>query len=265
MKFSSLTSLFTITVFLFSTTAVAADVIATVNGKNITQKDLDEYHKYRQAAAQQNIPNDESLLHEMINRELLYKEAVKKKVDKDAEVKYLVEQQKRDVYIKYLLSTSEVAKPVEEAEMKKIYDDNIKTKRLPEYDVKHILLKTEGEAKAVIAELDGGAVFEDVAKNKSTGPSAKEGGAIGWVNPAQLKQMPSFAQAVAEMKKGTHSKKPVQTQYGWHVIRVEDSREMEPPTYDQVKQQIAKAIRQQRLAEYMKTMRDKAKVDIKKK
>ena len=147
--------------------------------------------------------------------------------------------------------------------MRKLYDERIGNQKLSEYKVNHILLKTEEEAKATIAELDAGAKFMDLAKSKSTGPSASQGGELGWLNPAQLNTMPGFAQALSEMKKGSYSKSPVQTQYGWHVIQLEDKRDLEPPSLEQVEKQITAALRQQRLQEYVVKLRNDAKIDVK--
>ena len=87
----------------------------------------------------------------------------------------------------------------------------MKNHKIQEDKIAHILMKTEQEAKDIIAELDGGADFSELAKKKSTGPSAKEGGELGWLNGAQLNNMPSFAQAVSELKKGSYTKTPVKT------------------------------------------------------
>jgi len=247
---------------LTSINSMAEDIVATVNNTKITKSELELYLSYRQQSTGQKQENPEAVLNEMINRELLYAEAKKKKIDKNEDVKYLLEQQKRDLYIQALLSKSDVADPIKDEELQKIYDEKIKSQKLKEYNVKHIIVKAESDAKSIIAELDSGAVFEDIAKTKSTGPSAKEGGSIGWVNSAQLKQMPNFAQAVAEMKKGTYSKQPVQTNYGWHVIKLEDSRDLTPPGFDQVKSQIASAVRQQRLQAYVVKVRKGAKIDV---
>jgi peptidyl-prolyl cis-trans isomerase C len=262
MKKKIITSILTCFILAFAHGSFAKDVVATVNGKKITKQDLDAYLQYRQKTSKQKIDNSDALVHEMVNRELLYTEAKKQKLDKNKELNYILEQQKRDIYIQALIANSDVAKPVSDDEIKKIYDENIKPKKIREFNVKHILVKTEGEAKTVIAELDGGAVFEDVAKSKSIEQSGKQGGAIGWVNSAQLQQMPAMAQALSEMKKGSYSKAPVKTTYGWHVLKLEDSRNMQPPPFEKVKPQIASAIRQQRLKEYVSSIRDKAKIDI---
>lgn len=248
----------------FSGISMADNVVATVNGKKITEKQLDQYFRYRQATTKQDISHDKAgILQELINRELLMEQVKKKKLDKNKDLNYLIEQQKRDLYIQSLLRETDVAKQVPEEEVKKLYDEKVKDHKVKEYKISHILMKSEQEAKDVIAELDSGANFADVAKKKSTGPSAKEGGELGWLNSAQLNKMPSFAQAVSELQKGSYSKKPVQTQYGWHVVKLEDEREVEPPTLDQLHNQIVAALREQRLQQYVKSLRDAAKIDIK--
>ena len=248
----------------FSGVTLAADeVVATVNGKKITKQQLDEYFKYRQSTTKQDIGHDEhGVLQELINRELLMEEVKKKKLDKNKQLQYLVNQQKTDLYIQALLRESDVAKPIPEDEIQKIYDEKVKNHKIKEDKIAHILMKTEQEAKDIIAELDTGADFGELAKKKSSGPSAKEGGELGWMNSAQLNNMPSFAQAVSELKKGSYTKTPVKTQYGWHVVKLEDERESPPPTLDQLRNQIIAALRQQRLQEYVKGLREKAKIKI---
>ena len=247
----------------FSGISLADEVVATVNGKKITKQQLDEYFKYRQATTKQDISHDEKgVLQEMINRELLMEQVKKKKLDKNPKLNYVIKQQSNDLYIQALLRESDVAKPVPDDEVQKVYDEKVKNHKIKEYKIAHILTKTEQEAKDVIAELDGGADFADVAKKKSSGPSAKEGGELGWMNSAQLNNMPSFAQAVSELTKGSYTKTPVKTQYGWHVAKLEDERVVPPPTLKELHNQIVTALRQQRLQEYVKGLREKAKIKI---
>ncbi len=242
----------------------ADSVVAVVNGKKIMQSELDMYIKYVEAATRQKITNQMAVLNELVNRELLYQQAVKKKLDKNNDLNYLLKQQKYDLYINHVLRDTEVGKPIPEAEVKKLYDEKVKNLNLLEYKVRHILLKnSENDAKTVIAELDKGKDFVAVAKEKSEGPSAANGGDIGWVNAAQLSAMPEFAQAISEMKKGSYSKSPVKTQYGWHVIKLEDARQVDPPALEKVEKQISSSIRQQRLRQYVSDLRDKSKIDIK--
>lgn len=245
-------------------TVQADEVVATLNGKKIMQKDLDTYIRYREAVTQKKIDNPLAVLHEYINREIMYQEALKNKADKDDKLNYMLKQQKYDLYIQSMLSKTDVAKPVDKAEVQQIYDEKVKNQHLKEYQIRHILLKnSESDAKTVIAELDKGANFEELAKKKSEGPSASAGGDIGWLNVGQMSNMPTFAQAVSEMKKGDYTKNPVKTEYGWHVIKLEDIRDVEPPSLDKIEKQIVAAIRQQRMQEYVQDLRNNAKIDIK--
>lgn len=252
-----------VTALLVTANVQAEEIVATVNGKKITRPELDMYFKYRQATSEQKIDEPKDVLQELINREILLAEAKKQKIDKNKELNYAIEQQRHDIYIQALLRDSSVGKPIPEEEVRKIYNERVGNQKIKEYKVNHVLLKTEQDAKAVIAELDAGAKFKEVAKSKSQGPSATQGGELGWLNPGQLNNMPGFAQALSEMKKGSYSKTPVQTQYGWHVIELEDQRESDPPSFEQVQKQITAALRQQRLQEYVKQLRDSAKIDIK--
>ena len=243
----------------------AADkVVATVNGKGISQTVYEFFLK--QSKKGPNAPaggaNREAIINELVNRELLHQAAIKEGVDKDKDIKFQIEQLRINALIQGLLGKISSKNPVTEDEMKKEYDKRIGNANMSEYKARHILLKTEEEAKTVIAELDSGSKFEDLAKKKSTGPSAKDGGDLGWFNPAQM--VPPFSQAVAQMKKGSYSKTPVKTQFGWHVIKLEDTRKPTPPKYETVKQQIAMVLQNQRLQQYIEDLRKTAKIDIKK-
>lgn len=246
-----------------SGTAMAAKVVATVNGHKITEKQLDLYMQYRQSTTRQNISKDKkAILEEMINRELLMQQVKKKKLDKNPRLDYMIAQQRTDLYIQALLHDSDVAKPVPESEVKKVYDDKVKNRKLKEYKIRHILLKTESAAKDVIAQLDKGAKFDELAKKDSTGPSAKEGGELGWINIQQLHNTPELAQAISELKKGKYTEKPVKTKYGWHVVMLEDERLESPPSLKEVHNQIVAALQRQRLENYVRDLRNSAKIHI---
>jgi len=246
----------------FSLTVSAGSSVATVNGKKISQKHYDRVvstlkAKNPQFNAEQ---NKQAIINELISRELLFQEAKKQKVEKDPQVAFALEQQRVELMIQALVQKTFSKDPVKEKEIRKIYDDKVASANLKEFKARHILLKTEDEAKTIIAKLDTGADFAKLAKEKSTGPSAKSGGDLGWFSPGRM--VPPFARAVAEMKKGKHSKTPVKTQFGWHVIKLEDSRKMEPPKYDEVKKQIAGSLNKQRLQQYVEKLRSKAKIKI---
>ncbi len=246
----------------FSFAANASEIIATVNGKKITQKQYDQVIETIKSKNPEFKAGDnkEAIINELISRELLYQEAKKKKIDKDEKVAYVLEQQRIELMIQALIQKTLSQDPIKEKEIKKVYKQKIAAGGQQEFKARHILLKTEEEAKTIIAKLDTGSDFAELAKEKSTGPSAKSGGDLGWFAPGRM--VPPFARAVAEMEKGKHSKKPVKTQFGWHVIKLEDSRKMEPPKYDDVKKQIAGSLNKQRLQKYIQELRNKAKIKI---
>lgn len=247
---------------LLMQTAQAAPV-AVVNGDPISQKTYEQYLKYRTGGQKDKATsvNREALINEMVNRKLLLQEAKKAKLHKDSEVRYRIEQQKTDILIQALLQKQAKKNPVSEKELRKEYDSKVGNANLKEYKARHILLKSEADAKSVIAELDSGSNFAELAKSKSTGPTAKNGGDLGWFKPNQM--VPPFAQAISEMKKGSYTKKPVKTQFGWHVIKLEDERKLTPPKFEEVKEQIRSIKTNQKIQQYVIKLRKKAKVDIK--
>jgi peptidyl-prolyl cis-trans isomerase C len=129
-----------------------------------------------------------------------------------------------------------------------------------EIDARHILVKTEDEAKAVIAELDAGGDFAELAKAKSTGPSGANGGTLGYFGKGQM--VPEFEQAAFALAKGGFTKTPVKTQFGWHVILKQDERDVEPPTFEDSKEQIAQILMREKYIALLASNREKFKVEI---
>lgn len=138
-------------------------------------------------------------------------------------------------------------------EMQALYADQIKLAPPQEFKARHILVETQGEALALITELEGGADFAELAKENSTGPSAPSGGDLGWFPPDRM--VPEFSQAVAALSDGAYTPAPVQTQFGWHVILREESRESAPPPYDSVLDVLKQQVESQKLQEYMLGLR----------
>lgn len=245
-------------------TAFAADEpVAVVNGKPISLKTYDFYLRQLQAERPNaNLAGNRQLvINELVNRELLYQDAVKKKLDKDPEVAFALEQLRMNTMIQANVGKVAGDMKITDEMLKKEYDEKIAKADVSEYKARHILLKTEEDATAVIKELDNGAVFSDVAKAKSTGPTGPDGGDLGWFKAGQM--VPPFAQALTQMKKGTYSKQPVQTQFGWHVILLEDTRKATPPKFEDVKPQLANMMRGQQINSYIQNLRKNAKVEIK--
>lgn len=249
---------------LLASMHVNAAAVATVNGKEISQDMYQAYVKQlqsRQTDGQKGEINRERLINELINRELLHQTALEMKLDKEKEIKFLIEQQKIDLLTKAAMKQIVDKRPITEGEIEETYKKMLENANPMEFKARHILLKTEDDAKDIIKKLDKGADFVTLAKEKSTGPSAKNGGDLGWFKPAQM--VPEFSQAVMEMKKGDYSKAAVKTQFGFHVIKLEDSRKIDPPALDKVKEQIRGLLQQQRIQGYIADKRKKAKVEIK--
>ncbi|MCK4864245.1 MAG: peptidylprolyl isomerase [Gammaproteobacteria bacterium] len=251
---------------LLSNSAFALDknTVAAVNGKKVTQKQYQTYLKQLQARnpkGKQAPLNRQLILNELINREVLLQEAKKLKLHKDKKVAALIEQQKNNILIQALLSKSPAAKPVKEKELKAFYDKEIVGSDPKEYKARQIQVKDEAKAKEIIKKLNDGANFEEVAKEESVGISKKDGGDLGWF--ATEAMPPALAKAIKKQKLGTHSQKPIKTQYGYHIIKLEDSRKRQMKSFDDVKNQIQQLIQNQRLKEYVIKLRNKAKIEVK--
>jgi len=246
----------------------ASEVVATVNGVKITRQQLDMHIQLLQTMTQQKIDNQAAALADLVDREIIQQEVKKTKLDKDPELTYLAEFQRRELFSKALLKKSKAGEPITDAELQKLYNEKIKNLDMKEYKIRHILIKSsdpdgENKAKAIVAELDKGNNFEDVAKAKSQDPSASKGGDLGWLNLATLRGVPAIAQAISEMTKGKYSKTPVKSEAGWHIIKLDDVRKKEPPTLEQSKKQLSRIIQQTRIQDYVAGLRGKAKIDIK--
>lgn len=143
--------------------------------------------------------------------------------------------------------------PASEEEMRAFYAEQIKLAPPKEFKARHILVEAQGEAMALITELEGGADFAELASANSTGPSASSGGDLGWFPPDRM--VPEFSAAVQALGDGEFTKTPVQTQFGWHVILREESRESPPPPYDSVTEVLKQQVEQQKLRDYMSSLR----------
>lgn len=247
---------------LMATTLHADDkkVVATVNGVEITQDTLDTVSGMVSRSTQGNKVDNKALLDDLIITELARQEANKAGLAERQEIKDKV----KDVTDKLVLNTwtQEKAtsfKPSDE-ELKKAYDERTGGENKYEYKARHILMKTKEEAEAIIKELESGVDFADLAKKKSTGPSAPTGGDLGWFKADAM--VKPFSEAIAKMEPGTISKEPVQTQFGWHVIKLEERRDAKPPSFEEMKPQLEREFEQKKMLEYMQELRSKADVKI---
>ena len=233
-----------------------SEVMARINGTPITRAEVQSF----MAQQQQPIP-EEQALQELINVELLYQQAKKAGVDKDPKVQLEVKRTTEGViasnYLKKFLDELDI----DEAALKARYETEIKKAMADkkEYKARHILLKSKEDAEDVIRQLDQGADFAELAKKRSTGPSGKNGGDLGWFEPGQM--VKSFSDAAVQLKPGSYSKTPVKTQFGWHVILLEDTRPVEPPSFESLRQQLATQMAAEALRKHMEELRKQAKIE----
>jgi peptidyl-prolyl cis-trans isomerase C len=244
---------------LISAPAFADKTFVTVNGKAISQTTADLFIKEQTAQGAQDTPElRDAIKEELIRRELVSSAARKQGLDKKPEVKAQLDSAQQLVLWRVYLSNYLQSNPATDAEINEVYD-SFKT-RLgdTEFHVRHILVATEDEAKALIAKLDKGGKFEELAKDSQDPGSNENGGDLGWMAPSAFVQ--PFAEALVKLDKGAYSKEPVQSQYGYHVIQVEDSRALTPPSLDDVKDQIVQSLSQQKVEKLLQDLRSKATV-----
>ena len=256
-----------ITIVAFSTLSLspavfAADAAATVNGKAIKQSWVDFITKDAQTRGQK--PSDgmkNAIINELVGSELAYQEAQKQGLDKDPDFKTSSELANRKMLVNVFLQDFMKKNPVTEADTKAAYEEYKKELGDKEYSARHILVKTEAEAKDVLAQLKKGDDFAKVAKEKSLDPGSKEkGGDLGWFSPAGM--VKPFSDAVTSLKKGETTSAPVQTQFGWHVIKLVDTRAAQVPSYDKVKEGLERTLQQRKLEKMMIGLKEKAKIDV---
>ncbi|WP_251865820.1 peptidylprolyl isomerase [Achromobacter sp. Marseille-Q4962] len=239
-----------------------AQNVATVNGTAISQKSLDQFVKLLVSQGATDSPQlRDQVKQEMINRQIFVQAAEKEGIAKQADVQTEIELARQGILVRALMADHLAKHPVTDAQVTAEYD-KIKKEQAGkmEYKVSHILVEDEKTANDLLAQLKNGkGKFEDLAKKNSKDPgSAEKGGDLGWAPPTNYVQ--PFAQAVTQLKKGELVDKPVQTQFGWHIIKVEDTRPVQFPPLDQVRPQIEEMLRQQTLANYQKDLREKAKI-----
>jgi peptidyl-prolyl cis-trans isomerase C len=258
------TFLFAATV-LMTGSAVAADdkTVVTVNGTKITEWTLKRYASQRGLPPE--MPKGEqrtALIEELVNRELIFQDAVTIGIDRAPAIVNEINHQRVNIVASTMLNRSSDRFEVSDANLKKEYETRKAELGGKEFKARHILLEKEADAKAVIAELDKGADFATLAGKKSTGPSAVSGGDLGWFAPDQM--VKPFSNAAAKLKKGSYTKTPVKTQFGWHVILLEDSRVVNPPKFEEVKEQIRVGLQNKLIETYISGLRGKAKIERKK-
>ncbi len=234
---------------------VNAETVKTVNGTPIDSSVVDFYMESRTQRPAVQITDAErtSLLEELTDIYLLSNDEQAAEVTKDPKVKAQLELQRRGVIAQIVASKFFEGVNVTEEEILAAYDVQAAKAPTLQFKARHILLESQGEAIAVIGELDIGGKFEDLAKERSTGPSGSSGGDLGWFSPNQM--VKSFSDAVEALEDGKYTTSPVQTEFGWHVILREESRHTEAPTLDGVREIIVQNIQQDKFKQYLESLR----------
>jgi len=255
-------TLIAIAVLSLAPSAYAADTIATVNGKPIKQSIYDYIAKDATARGQKIDDQVKSAItNKLVDSEIVYQEAQKLGLDKQADYIVREELSRRELLTSMFLQDFVKKNPIPDADTKAAYEEYKKAYGVKEYSARHILVKTEAEAKEIITKLAKNGDFVKLAKEKSIDPGSKEkGGDLGWFSPASM--IKPFSDAVANLQKGAVSATPVQTQFGWHIIKLIDTRAAQPLDYDKVKDGLQKNLQQRNLEKMMVELRSKAKVDI---
>ncbi len=241
--------------------AALAQNAAIVNGKPVPKARMDVLSQQLAAAGRPVTPEMQGQLREeVITREVFMQEAQKQGLDSTEDYKNQLELARQAILIRQLFENYRKTNVVSDADAKAEYDKFVATNSGKEYKARHILVATEDEAKKILADLKKGAKFEDIAKKQSKDPgSGANGGDLDWASPSSF--VPEFSEAMVKLNKGETTPAPVKTQFGYHIIRVDDIRQAQLPKFDEVKPQIVQQLQQQRLQKYQEELRAKAKVE----
>jgi peptidyl-prolyl cis-trans isomerase C len=244
-----------------SASGAGAPPVATVNGTPITRDFFDFYIKQIAGRPPSELSADQrdKALDNLIRGELVAQQADKEGVEKNADTAALLELTRLNV-LEQAVSTNYLKdkKPTEQ-EVRAEYETQVAGMSKTEYHAKHILVATEPYAEKVVGNLEKGAKFEDVAKKESMDPSKDSGGDLGWFTPDRMDK--SFADAVVALKPGEFTRKPVQTQYGWHIIELVETRDLAPPPFDNVRQRLEQIVASRKFKAYTDELMRNAKIE----
>lgn len=238
-----------------------AQNLAIVNGKPVPTERLTVIKQQIERSGRKITPDIESRIKEqVITAEVFTQEAQRLGLESSSNYKAQMELARQQVLINELFAEYQTKNPVTDAEIKAEYDKFVAANNGKEYKASHILVEKEDEAKAIIASIKKGGKFEDIAKKQSKDPgSGMKGGDLDWANPASY--VSEFTEALIKLPKGQMTQTPVKSQFGWHIIRLDDTRQAKLPKLDEVKPQVAQQLQQQKLTQYQENLRTKAKVE----
>jgi peptidyl-prolyl cis-trans isomerase C len=241
--------------------AAMAQNIAIVNGKPVPKARMDALSQQVARSGRPVTPDMQGQLREeIIAREIFVQEAQARGFDGTEDYKNQMELARQSILIRELFGDYQKKNPVTDEEIKAEYDKFVSANAGKEYRARHILVEKEDEAKAIIAKLKKGEKFDVIAKKQSKDPgSGANGGDLDWAPPGNY--VKEFSEALVALTKGKTTETPVKSQFGYHVIRLEDVRDAQMPKLDDVKPQIAQQLQQQKMTKFQEDLRSKAKVE----
>jgi peptidyl-prolyl cis-trans isomerase C len=243
--------------------AVQAQNVAIVNGKPVPKARVDALITQVTKQGQPRTPElEKQARDEVVMREMFMQEAEKRGLSATPDYKTQMEFARQTILIRELFEDEKRKHPVSDDEVKAEYEKFKSQSGGSEYRARHILVEKEDDAKKLIAQIKGGAKFEDVAKkNSKDAGSAENGGDLDYAKPERY--VPEFSQAMTKLKKGEMTQEPVKSEHGWHIIKVEDVREVQFPPLEAVAPQVKQRLEQQKIAKFRDDIRDKSKTDYK--
>jgi len=235
--------------------------VALVNGASIPQSRIDLRIQAAAMQGQADTTELRKLIREdMINLEVLSQEATKIGLDKKPKIIQQLEIARQSVLVSAFAQHHTDENPFSDKQLRQEYSDVTAKLGDNEYNARHILVETEKEAKAIIAKLKKKGNFAKLAETQSgDAGSAEHGGSLGWSIPSNF--VPPFANALLNLKKGTYTQKPIETAFGWHVIKLDDVRALKVPTYEELKPQLEQRLQQQMMQQVISNLRDKARIE----
>jgi len=242
-------------------TAALAQNLAIVNGKPVPKARLEALMEQLKRAGRPVTPEMEGQLkEEVIMREVFMQEAQKRGIDATDDYKLQMELARQAIMIRALLGDYQAKNPVTDAEVKAEYDKVVGANAGKEYRARHILVENEDEAKKLIAQIKKGDKFEDLAKKHSKDPgSGANGGDLDWANPGSY--VKEFTDAMVKLDKGQMTEVPIKSQFGWHIIRVDDTRQAKLPSLEEVGPQIKQQMQRQKMEKFQEELKAKAKIE----
>jgi peptidyl-prolyl cis-trans isomerase C len=261
MKHTFATRIAMVTLLGGMTLAAQAQNVAIVNGKAVPQSRVEALSQQVTRSGRQVTPEmQQQIKDEVIAREIFIQEAQKMGLDTTGDFKAQMELARQTILIRELFTEYQKSHAVSDDEIKAEYDKFAAANSGKEYRARHILVEKESEAKAIIAQLKKGGKFDEIAKKSSKDPgSGAKGGDLDWAPASNY--VAEFSSALTALNKGQLTDTPVKSQFGYHIIRLDDVRDAQLPKLEEVKAQVSQQLQQQKLAKYQDELRGKAKIE----